>query len=39
MKNEYSFKHFKITHKYKIQLLFPELEKNMGKYIFPGYLD
>ena len=27
------------THKYKIQLLFPELEKNMGKYIFPGYFD
>ena len=30
MKNEYSFEHFKITHKYKIQLLFPELEKIWG---------
>ena len=30
MKNEYSFKHFKITHNYKIQLLFPELEKIWG---------
>ena len=30
MKNEYSFEHFKITHKYKIQLLFTELEKIWG---------
>ena len=30
MKNEYSFGYSKITHKYKIQLLFPELEKIWG---------
>ena len=30
MKNEYSFEHFKITHDYKIQILFSELEKRWG---------